>query len=208
MIYGRLRTLGRASVPREAHERYPAFKAARDKADDELMALLLAIEEQTGSTPVMGEQGESDSLPTDLAETKIWLDLKRLAAWAEKGELPEGRRTTLDPADDPKLAPYLDGTQEPERFSHFLRHAEASGYYVPLAFPRPFWLPEQQLSVGSAQMLIAELDELGTRLRPRKSEFTDEWTLLGRLHELAERAVARNLTLELSTTPFGDVSEQ
>ena len=202
MIHGRLRPIGRPGVPRESYSHYPEFKHARDKADDELMAILLQVEEQTGEPPAIGDQGAGEPMGSELGEMTAWLDLKRIAAWLEGGELPPGPRTEPDPAADGKLAPFLTGNAEPGRFPHLLRHAESSGYYVPLDFPCPFWLAEQQLSVGSAPRLAAELAGITAALKPRKNEFPDEWVLLRRLHERAEQAVRENVTLELGTTPF------
>jgi hypothetical protein len=53
------------------------------------------------------------------------------------------------------------------RFEHLLQHADDSGYYVPFEFPKGMWVEgtieedEVQISIGSSQALLRELDALG-----------------------------------------------
>ena len=58
--------------------------------------------------------------------------------------------------------------------SHLLCHADYAGYYIPVDFADPLFLPEEAKiggagMVGSSQQLLAELRELRARDRHRAS---------------------------------------
>ncbi|MFO7172510.1 MAG: hypothetical protein DIU70_006035 [Bacillota bacterium] len=71
------------------------------------------------------------------------------------------------------LADYHEGRVPPGYlYQHLINHDEADGYYLPLDFPQPFWLGDEEegdevLSVGSAVALRRELEALRPVLAER-----------------------------------------
>lgn len=197
MIYGRLRRLGYKSLERGDFESFTRFREERDRADGEVLAILEEIGCQVGEAPHYPKQDETGGEPVALGEPAEILDLMRIAAHLEDGALPPEPRTTTDPSADPVLSPYLLRNKDPKRFTQLLGHAESSGYYVPLEFPKPFFLVDTSRSVGSSQGLLQELAKLNELLDPRASEFPRETEVLKRLLPLARESVRTLLAIEL-----------
>lgn len=201
MIYGRLRRLGYKSLDRDDFESFTRFREERDRADGEVLAILEEIGRQVGEAPQYPKQHETGGEPVALGKPAEILDLMRIAAHLEDGALPPEPRTTTDPSADPVLSPYLLRNKDPKRFTHLLGHAESSGYYVPLEFPRPFFLIDTSRSVGSSQGLLKELTQLGELLAPRVDEFPCETAVQRRLLALAKESVDKLIAIELEPEP-------
>ncbi len=105
--------------------------------------------------------------------------LRRYACHLEANGRPPELPATPDDPDDPEVADVMariadfygdwDAGAEPpptapppSRFIHLLWHSDADGYYVPADFPHPCFVTwqEQDVSIGSAPRLLAELDVL------------------------------------------------
>ncbi|MEW6775949.1 MAG: hypothetical protein AB1405_06630 [Bdellovibrionota bacterium] len=202
MIYGRLNILGYGSVDRAAFESFTKFKEARDAADALVLEVLDQVALQTGAPARLPPAAASPGNPRPLGELETWLDLKRLAAHAEGGSLPEGPRDFPDPSADPVLRPYLSG-KEASNYPHLLGHAESEGVFIPLPFPRPFWLAKEQVSVGSVPGLAAELERLERIVGAHKDVFPAEVELLEKLLALCREADRGRLSIELSSKKQG-----
>ncbi|SRR6266540_224854 len=89
--------------------------------------------------------------------------------------------------------------------SHLLCHSDCEGYYVPVDFPEPLFLPEDEVAgggmVGSSQGLLAELRRcapaLGVRLEPDGSLSDGEAARLSELPEDADFATETMVWLTL-----------
>lgn len=136
---------------------------------------------------------EEEGSSFDLGEEEHLQTLKDLAA--EASGVP--------------IEDYLEGRMPVgSRFMHLINHA-GSGYYLPVDFLQPFFLEEQNRSVGSTQALLADLEALRAAVEVRYPEAlqasVDDLDLLddspGRvwrvLHLLCQESLDLDLPIEL-----------
>jgi hypothetical protein len=91
--------------------------------------------------------------------------LRGLAVLVEQ-DASDLRTKTQDELEEAAEAFYKRDDQA-TKFEHLLQHADDSGYYVPIEFSKGTWVEgtidddEIQISIGSSQALLRELDVLG-----------------------------------------------
>lgn len=137
--------------------------------------------------------------------------LRRYAAHLEIHGIPPSdpwRKT----GDDPLLEQLYRNLVEVKTFPHFINHADNSGYYFPIDFPKPITIkdvPHFESSVGSSQQLLTELEKINLHLKMPtdfkiNSDFydligNDPWELekevWGILYYFTKKSVSHNLLL-------------
>ncbi len=197
-VFARLVQLGYRGVDRAAYEDHNVYKKIRDAADALVIQLLGEIERQTGRRADF-RQGAADTRNWELGDPELIHELRRAALHlAASGGLPSDPPGVIDPTGDPLLREAYRA-ERLEKTTHLVRHSESSGVYVPLFFPRSFWMDEPGLSVGSAQGLLLETEPLANVLAGESpsSPWADAADYLAALREAAQAAVETGLTLEL-----------
>lgn len=197
-VYARLVQLGYQGVDAGIYPDRQIYKKIRDAADRLVIAMLAEVERQTRRRPEL-TQGRPDTRNWKLGDPELMHELRRAALHLEdSGRLPVPPPGVIDPTGDPLLR---DAFREagPGKLSHLIRHAESSGIYIPLMFPRAFWMEEPGLSVGSAPGLLLETEKLAGILANEEpsSPWLEAADFLSGIREACKASVETGLTVEL-----------
>ncbi len=209
-VFARLVLLGYRGVNPAGYSDYNVYKRVRDASDELVTRILAEVQRQTRRIPEL-KQGDPDTRHWKIGDPDLLHELRRCALHLEQdGRLPDSPPGIMDPTGDILLRDAYRSPALP-KCAHFIRHGESSGLYVPLFFPEPFWMEEPGISVGSAQALLMETENLAATLAGEmpSSPWSDSADSLEALRAAAQAAVKTGLSVELFweeiTTSAGEV---
>lgn len=151
-----------------------AYQRAYGEDDPEELALM-QIEDQERARAIAEVLQDLYLVEVDLARPRAdWGPQEELGTVADLHAL----RREAAAAAGYTPEDYYEGRVPPGyRFQHLINHDDTGGYYLPVEFLQPFWLGDEEegdepVSVGSAVVLLRELEELRPHLAAR---YPAEW---------------------------------